>query len=376
MGPTPRRELKCNICKSTFPSFKDKSNAKLSHRSHRNTNKSCLAAQERLRRQHQASGNDDEINFDYIDDEDENEIVSIDGDSAEVFEVDFFEGNEAGEIDDEDDNNDEDGEEEEDEHDKEEDEDEEVENEDSIANSEDSYSKDRLAEDREYAEHSAKEETMDLEQRVVFDFERAEEKKDPRERSYWANPQTELIGVHVKKLFGIHGWFEGVVESYERPYYRIVYSDDDYEQLNLNEVLELIDLDYFSDYRNGERDAMAAHLEDDEETDGVFQGDEVRGIGGVDVDGDADSKSSNSSDNNQWTVKSFNREDCDENDVLKVQELVLSRLYDQQSTLIRFNKVNNGKIVDKIAALHLLVIIVSNFDKAFLYTSLIFVLLL
>jgi hypothetical protein len=52
MGPTPRRELKCNICKSTFPSFKDKSNAKLSHRSHRNTNKICLAAQERLRRQH------------------------------------------------------------------------------------------------------------------------------------------------------------------------------------------------------------------------------------------------------------------------------------------------------------------------------------
>jgi len=124
MGPTPRRELKCNICKSTFPSFKDKSNAKLSHRSHRNTNKSCLAAQERLRRQHRASGNDDEINFDYIDDEDENEIVSIDGDSAEVIEVDCFEGNEAGEIDDEDDSNDDDGEEEEDEHDKEEEEDE------------------------------------------------------------------------------------------------------------------------------------------------------------------------------------------------------------------------------------------------------------
>ena len=241
-----------------------------------------------MRRQHRASGNDDEINFDYIDDEDENEIVSIDGESAEVFEVDFFEGNEAGEIDDEDDNNDEDGEEEEDEHDKEEDEDEEVEDEDSIANSEDSYSKDRLAEDREYAEHSAKEETMDLEQRVVFDFERAEEKKDPRERSYWANPQTELIGVHVKKLFGLHGWFEGVVESYERPYYRIVYSDDDYEQLNLNEVLELIDLDYFSDYRNGERDAMAAHIEDDEESDGASQRDEGRGIGGVDVDVDVD----------------------------------------------------------------------------------------
>jgi len=246
MGPTPRRELKCNICKSKFGSFKDKSNDKFSLRSHRNNSKFCLAAQEQLRRQHTATGSNDEINFDYIEDDDENEVVSNEGSSEEVVDYGCRDDN----LPDEDEGDDDEAEIEEEDEDDDEDDDDDNEHEDEEVENEDSYSKDRLAEDREYAEQSAKEEKMDSEQRVVFDFQRAEEKKDPRERSYWTNPQTELVGVHVKKLFGIHGWFEGVVESYERPYYRVVYSDGDHEQLNLNEVLELIDLDYFRDYQN------------------------------------------------------------------------------------------------------------------------------
>ena len=77
MGRTPKRELKCNICKSNFPSFKDKSNDKFSHRSHRIKNEFCLAAQERLRREHASNGNSDEINFDYIEDEDEIETADL-----------------------------------------------------------------------------------------------------------------------------------------------------------------------------------------------------------------------------------------------------------------------------------------------------------
>jgi hypothetical protein len=43
-----------------------------------------LAAQDRLRRNHSATGNTDEINFDYIEDEDETETVSNDGNLTEV----------------------------------------------------------------------------------------------------------------------------------------------------------------------------------------------------------------------------------------------------------------------------------------------------
>jgi len=55
--------------------------------------------------------------------------------------------------------------------------------------------KERLAEETEYGERNAKEAKMELEeQRIVNDFQRAEEKKDPRDRSYWRNPATELVG--------------------------------------------------------------------------------------------------------------------------------------------------------------------------------------
>ena len=165
--------------------------------------------------------------------------ISNDGNSAELGD---FGPREEDDEDDEVDKNEDDDEEE---SEKEEEEEEDV---DSIADSDDSYTKERLAEEREYGERNAKEAKMELEeQRIFYDFQRAEEKKDPRDRSYWRNPATELVGVHVKKLFRLHDWFEGVVVSYDKPYFRIDYTDGDFEQLNLNEVLEIIDLDYFTE---------------------------------------------------------------------------------------------------------------------------------
>ena len=70
MGPTPKRELHCKICKSNFHSFKDKSNERqvVTSKSqlrtplvwqHRNVEKTTQLA----------SGSNDEINFDYIEDD-------------------------------------------------------------------------------------------------------------------------------------------------------------------------------------------------------------------------------------------------------------------------------------------------------------------
>jgi hypothetical protein len=78
MGRTAKRELKCSICKSVFSSFKNKSNIALSHRSHRNTNAACRKVQERLKREHSASGNFDELSFEYIE---EDEVMDYENSS-------------------------------------------------------------------------------------------------------------------------------------------------------------------------------------------------------------------------------------------------------------------------------------------------------
>ena len=54
------------------------------------------------------------------------------------------------------------------------------------------------------------------------------------------------------------------------------------------------------------------------------------------------------------SVTILSREQCENNDILKVQETLLSRLYDQRAAPTKFNKVNQGKEVDKIAALKIL----------------------
>ena len=71
-----------------------------------------------------------------------------------------------------------------------------------------------------------------------------------------------------------------------------------------------------------------------------------------DVDSVADSKESSRNDIGPVTVLS--REQCKNNDVLKVQELLLAHLYDQSTSPIKFNKVNDGKEVNKVAALQIL----------------------
>jgi hypothetical protein len=74
-----------------------------------------------------------------------------------------------------------------------------------------------------------------------------------------------------------------------------------------------------------------------------------------DVDSNADSKS-NSSHGDVSSVTVLTREQCDmeKNDILKVQERLLSHLYDQTHSPIKFNKVNDGQDVDKVAALQIL----------------------
>ena len=45
---------------------------------------------------------------------------------------------------------------------------------------------------------------------------------------------------------------------------------------------------------------------------------------------------------------------CETNDILKVQEIFLSHLYDQTNFPIKLNEVNDGKENDKVAALQIL----------------------
>ena len=72
MGKTPKRNLRCNICKGTFSSFKKNSKDEFSLRSHRNRDETCRKMQEILRREHFANGNSTELNFDQIQDDEEN----------------------------------------------------------------------------------------------------------------------------------------------------------------------------------------------------------------------------------------------------------------------------------------------------------------
>jgi len=206
MGKKTKRKLKCSICKSIFPSFKSNSKDVYSNRTHRNTNGVCKKVQERLRREHVERGNSDELNFDYIDDE---EMCSVDNSSNVDEDEEGGDGDEEEEDeDDDDDDNDDDD----------------VEERESLDdNFEGEFNLERRFEDREYdVKEAMEEEAKEREEEVHFDFTVAEGKRSPRDKSFWTNPQQQLIGVHVKKDFEIHGVFSGVIESYEKPYYKVL----------------------------------------------------------------------------------------------------------------------------------------------------------
>jgi hypothetical protein len=66
MGKTAKRNLRCRICKSSFPSYLEKSKAGSDKRSHANhrRHKKCKEMFERLKKQHLENGNDYDLDFD------------------------------------------------------------------------------------------------------------------------------------------------------------------------------------------------------------------------------------------------------------------------------------------------------------------------
>jgi hypothetical protein len=117
----------------------------------------------------------------------------------------------------------------------------------------DSYEEEKRQEDLEYQEREheeeenekEKEEEETVEENHLLDIHVAEAKRDPRNASYWSNPEVDLIGVPVKKSFGIHGAFRGEIKSFTKPSFKVVYTDNDEEELRLAEVLKLIDVRNF-----------------------------------------------------------------------------------------------------------------------------------
>ena len=198
--------------------------------------------QEKLKRDHLANGHTDELNFDYILDDDE---MLEDGNI--VIQKDSEEEEEDAEDNNDDEKAEEEGEDPDDDLDEDEDEDEKPEF-DVIDDEEGEYAQERRLEDRAYDVLGAEnEERKEASEEVHFEFNRAEVQRTPHDKSYWTNPQVELIGVHVKKDFGIHGIFKGVIVSWRKPYYKVRFTDNDKEDFKLAEVLPLIDLEYFYD---------------------------------------------------------------------------------------------------------------------------------
>ena len=84
---------------------------------------------------------------------------------------------------------------------------------------------------------------MSKKRMVEFDFQVAEEKKNPREKSYWKDPSVDLIGKKILKDFGIQGVYVGVIMSWKHPYFKVRYTDGDEDECSLKEILSMLDVD-------------------------------------------------------------------------------------------------------------------------------------
>jgi len=128
----------------------------------------------------------------------------------------------------------------------------------------DSYEEEKRQEDIEYQERENEEEDHEKENEVeeidednlILDIHVAEAKRDPRNVSYWSNPEVDLIGVPVKKSFGIHGTFRGEIKSFTKPYFKVVYTLIDIRCLQCVEEIdhESIEHDVDVDSAGNERD--------------------------------------------------------------------------------------------------------------------------
>ena len=358
MGKVLMRKRNCKICKASYSSYTREYRLKDSQRSHRNKNLNCLEEQARLRKLHEDAGNTGDLFFDDDDD------LDPEGDGISVAEDLIFENSEgqSQQSDDVDDDDPENAEEEE----KKEDSDFEIEDDfeeekniddnDSDADSVDSYDRSRKIENMTYDASEVLElELAEENQRSVeFEFQVAEEKMNPRDKSFWNNPSVDLIGQKIKKVFGIAGEYVGEIISWKNPYFKVRYTDGDVEEYTLKEILSLLVVDDIRYAKEGENiddlDALVG--------EGVDEMDHVDGSSSVgsldDIDSNADSKSTSTRGESISTATVLTREECEINDVLKVQEILLAHFYDQTNSPIRFNKVNDGKDVDKIAALQIL----------------------
>jgi len=322
MGKKIVKKLKCGICKYTFQSYRKTANLAFSQRSHRVKNKYCLQVQARLRRENREAGNEvDELNFD------------VGGDM-----MDFLESEEEEE-------EEEDNEEKEENDEVEEIESEEADDEHSQAGSEDTYEREKKQEEMDYDVDNDEEEDDDNPGGLAFVAASADA-NNPKDPKFWGdNPQESLIGVKVRKRWGNYGVFSGYVESYRSPYWKVIYSDNDSEELSLNEVLELIDVSQFNRTGGG-----AAIQVDESEDDEILRGiviDRVR------MDDSTESREG-------LILPDINREECEINDILKVQEILLSHYFDQRTSPFQFNKVNGKCVVDKVIALQMLKYIEEN----------------
>ena len=190
-------------------------------------------------------------------------------------------------------------------------------------------------------------------------------KENPLEVSYWKNPQQDLIGVEIKKRFGLHGWFRGkIVKFVKNRYYEVHYTDGDKEELTLKEVVLLIDLERLQ-RKVDAKEAMgvADVLDDDLEfndvenfsDDGSADSKSTSTVQGKDeeLEDETEDRVSHNSDEIQY-IQDMSREDCEMNDILKIQEILLHLLYDHKNSPLKFNKVNNGQVIDMALALHML----------------------
>ena len=319
-----------------------------------------MEEQARLRKLHEDAGNTGDLFFDDDDD------LDPEGDGISVAEDLIFENSE-GQSQQSDDVDDDDPENAEEEEEEKEDSDFEIEDDfeeekniddnDSDADSVDSYDRSRKIENMTYDAS----EVLELElaedenhRRVEFEFQVAEEKMNPRDKSFWNNPSVDLIGQKIKNVFGRPGEYVGEIISWKNPYFKVRYTDGDVEEYTLKEILSLLVVDDIRYAKEGENiddlDALVG--------EGVDEMDHVDGsssVGGLDdIDSNADSKSTSTRGESISTATVLSREECEINDVLKVQEILLAHFYDQTNSPIRFNKVNDGKDVDKIAALQIL----------------------
>jgi len=124
------------------------------------------------------------------------------------------------------------------------------------------------------------------------------------------NPQESLIGVKVRKRWGNYGVFSGYVESYRSPYWKVIYSDNDSEELSLKEVLELIDVSQFN--RTGGGADIQEKEVDESEDDEILHGIVIDRV-----------RTDDSTESREGLISpDINREVCEMNDILKVQEIL------------------------------------------------------